>query len=163
MSKRSERIVDLIAMLIMGFALLITLVHHHNTSNDINVNVWSVKHLHYQSEVNRKPVQEPERQYIEFLATAYCGCEHCCGKWGANRQGVVIGAAGVPLVEGVSIAVDNSIYKFGTEFVDESGHTYIAADTGGAIKGNRIDVYFDSHQDALVFGRQTVYLEVIPA
>ena len=39
------------------------------------------------------------------------------------------------------------------------GHEYIAEDTGGAIKGNRIDVFFDSHQDALNFGVKymTVY------
>jgi 3D (Asp-Asp-Asp) domain-containing protein len=31
------------------------------------------------------------------------------------------------------------------------GHTYIAEDCGAGVKGNRIDVYFDTHQKALDF------------
>lgn len=95
----------------------------------------------------------------EFIATAYCGCEKCCGRWASLRgEGPVTGAAGVPLIEGVSVAVDNSLYKFGTEFTDQDGHKYIAADTGSAIVGNRIDVYFESHEAARQFGRQTITL-----
>lgn len=95
----------------------------------------------------------------EFVATAYCGCEKCCGRWASLRgDGPVTGAAGVPLIEGVSVAVDNNLYKFGTEFTDEEGNTYIAADTGSAIVGNRIDVYFEDHEMARQFGRQTITL-----
>lgn len=97
----------------------------------------------------------------EFIATAYCGCEKCCGRWASLRgDGPVTGAAGVPLIEGVSVAVDNSLYKFGTEFTDQDGHKYIAADTGSAIVGNRIDVYFENHEAARAFGRQTIMLEI---
>ena len=39
-----------------------------------------------------------------------------------------------------------------------NGHTYTAHDTGGNIKGNRIDVYFDDHDEAWDFGTQ--YAEV---
>jgi len=39
----------------------------------------------------------------------------------------------------------------GTE-VEIDGHIYIAQDVGGAISGNRIDLYFDSHEDALQWG-----------
>ena len=42
--------------------------------------------------------------------------------------------------------------------VAENGHTYTAHDTGGNIKGNRIDVYFDDHDEAWDFGTQ--YAEV---
>ena len=34
------------------------------------------------------------------------------------------------------------------------GHTYIVEDCGGAIKGNRVDFFFDTHEEALKFGRQ---------
>ena len=43
-----------------------------------------------------------------------------------------------------------------------NGEIYVAEDCGGAIKGNRIDVYHDTHSEALDFGVQyaEVYLVV---
>lgn len=99
----------------------------------------------------------------EFKLTAYCSCEKCCGKWALNRpkdengKDIVYGSTGAILVAGTSIAVDPSVIPYDSQ-VEINGHTYIAHDTGGAIKGNRIDVYFDNHQDALNFGVQ--YAEV---
>ena len=93
-----------------------------------------------------------------FKATAYCSCEKCCGIWAKNRGEVVIGAAGVELIEGYSIAVDDSLFEYGQIFVDNNGNEYRADDCGGAIQGNRIDVYFNSHQRALEFGVQEIEL-----
>ena len=99
----------------------------------------------------------------EFKLTAHCSCEKCCGEWALNRpkdengKDIVYGSTGDILVAGTSIAVDPSVIPYGSQ-VEINGHTYIAHDTGGAIKGNRIDVYFDNHQDALSFGVQ--YAEV---
>ena len=99
----------------------------------------------------------------EFKLTAYCSCEKCCGKWALNRpkdesgKDIVYGSTGEVLIAGTSIAVDPSVIPYGSQ-VEINGHTYTAHDTGGAIKGNRIDVYFDSHQAALNFGVQ--YAEV---
>ena len=95
----------------------------------------------------------------EFKLTAYCSCEKCCGEWALNRpkdengKDIVYGSTGTALVAGTSIAVDPSVIPYGSQ-VEINGHTYTAHDTGGAIKGNRIDVYFDNHQDALNFGVQ---------
>lgn len=95
----------------------------------------------------------------EFKLTAYCSCEKCCGKWALNRpkdengKDIVYGSTGNILVAGTSIAVDPSVIPYGYQ-VEINGHTYTAHDTGGAIKGNRIDVYFDSHQEARNFGVQ---------
>ncbi len=105
---------------------------------------------------------EPEtelRSLGTFKLTAYCPCQKCCGKHALNRpvdengDEIVYGSTGVRLVSGVSIAVDPGVIPYGTEIVI-NGHTYTAHDTGGAIKGNRIDVYFDDHQAALNFGVQ---------
>ena len=93
-----------------------------------------------------------------FKLTAYCPCEKCCGKWANNRpDGIIYGAIGEELKEGYSIAVDPNVIPYRTEVIID-GHTYKAQDCGGAIKGNRIDVYFDNHNDALEFGVQ--YAEV---
>ena len=99
----------------------------------------------------------------EFKLTAYCSCEKCCGEWALNRpkdengEDIVYGSTGSILIAGASIAVDPSVIPYGSN-VEINGHTYTAQDTGGAIQGNRIDVYFDNHQDALNFGVQ--YAEV---
>lgn len=99
----------------------------------------------------------------EFKLTAYCACEKCCGEWALDRpvdkagNPIIVGACGEVLVEGVSVAVDKSVIPYGTE-IFVNGQAYKAQDCGGAIKGNRIDVYFESHADALEFGVQ--YAEV---
>ena len=93
-------------------------------------------------------VYEPQKTSLGvFKLTAYCACEKCCGK----NDGIT--ASGVKAVEGVTIAADTKVLPFNTK-VTIDGHEYTVQDRGGAIKGNRIDVYFDSHQEALDFGVQ---------
>lgn len=53
----------------------------------------------------------------------------------------------------MTIATDPDVIPLGTE-VEIDGHIYIAQDVGGAVSGNRIDLYFDSHDDALQWGVQ---------
>lgn len=94
-----------------------------------------------------------------YELTAYCSCSVCCGAYGENRptdqngNPIVYTATGAIAKAGTTIAVDPSVIPYGSE-IQIYGHTYIAQDTGGAIRGNRIDVYFDDHQEALIFGRQ---------
>lgn len=83
-----------------------------------------------------------------FKLTAYCPCPICCGQW-ANG----ITATGTTAKAGRTIAVDPSVIPYGTEVLI-NGHTYVAEDTGGAVDGNRIDVFFNSHTAALEFGIQ---------
>ena len=115
--------------------------------------------------------KEPEMQYVslgEFNLTAYCPCASCCGEWGANRpvdkngNPIVYTASGKIAQAGYTIAADTSIYPFGT-ILYINGQRYEVQDVGGGIKGNRIDVYFDNHQDALNFGVQCaeVFIEII--
>lgn len=82
-----------------------------------------------------------------FKWTAYCSCEACCG------ESTGITASGEKAIEGITIAADTKLLPFGTEIISD-GHVYKVQDTGGAIKGNRIDLYFNNHQDALNFGVQ---------
>ena len=103
----------------------------------------------------------------EFKLTAYCSCSKCCGKWASNRpvdengKEIVYGSIGERLTEGYSIAVDPNVIPYRTEVVI-NGHTYKAQDCGGAIKGNRIDVYFESHDEALEFGIQYAEVFIMP-
>jgi len=104
--------------------------------------------------------QEPE--WIEVEATAYCPCEKCCGKWALNRpDGIVYTASGAIAQEGVTIAADWSVFPVGTVVFIEGYGTRTVQDKGAAVKGNAIDIYFESHEEALQFGRQTVKLYVV--
>lgn len=94
-----------------------------------------------------------------FRCTAYCSCYECCAEWALNRpvdedgNEVVLTASGERAEQGKTIAVDTSVIPFGSVLVID-GREYTAQDRGGAIKGQRIDVYFDSHEDALEWGIQ---------
>ncbi len=93
---------------------------------------------------------EPERDYytVTFETTAYCPCAKCCGK----SDGIT--ASGAKAVSGHTIAAP-STYAFGTE-IEINGNVYVVEDRGGAIKGNRIDIFFDSHSEANNYGRKWV-------
>ena len=95
-----------------------------------------------------------------FTLTAYCSCELCCGEYALTRpvdengKQIVYTASGNRAVPGVTIAIDPTVIPYNTN-VQINGRTYTAHDTGGLIKGNRIDVYFENHQEACEFGLQT--------
>lgn len=103
--------------------------------------------------------QQPEIEYTSlgvFEVTAYC-CEnypHICNNGDATTT-----ATGTTPTAGRTIAVDPSIIPLNTEVII-NGHTYIAEDTGGNIKGNRIDIVFETHEEALNFGRRTLEIFV---
>lgn len=42
-----------------------------------------------------------------------------------------------------------------------NGITYVAEDTGSAIKGNKIDVYVNNHSEALRKGRYTTTVKIL--
>lgn len=101
-----------------------------------------------------EPVVEVEPELVslgEFKITHYCPCSKCCGKWADG-----ITATGTTAEEGRTIAVDPSVIPYGSEVIIryENGTEgiYTAEDCGGAIKGNKIDVFMDSHQAALIEG-----------
>lgn len=87
-----------------------------------------------------------------FEVTAYCSCVKCCGQW---ADGITY--TGTKATEGRTIAVDPDVIPLGSK-VEIDGVTYIAEDIGGAVDGNRLDLYFNSHDEALSWGRQ--YREV---
>ncbi len=90
---------------------------------------------------------EPERECLgTFTLTAYCSCKKCCGKWSGGST-----YSGVMPQEGRTIAVDPRVIPLGSRVYIDGYGEYIAEDTGSAIKGNRIDIYMDSHEAARWF------------
>lgn len=89
-------------------------------------------------------------QYIgDFKITAYCPCVKCCGK----SDGIT--ATGTKATAGRTVAVDPSVIPYGTRlYID--GNIYTAEDCGGEIKGNKVDIFFNTHSEAQAFGVQTM-------
>lgn len=86
-----------------------------------------------------------------FKIYGYCPCSKCCGK----SDGIT--ATGTKATAGRTIAVDPSVIPLGSTVIID-GHEYIAEDTGAGIKGKTIDMFFDTHKEALAWGVQ--YREV---
>lgn len=82
-----------------------------------------------------------------YKITFYCPCSKCCGKWADGYT-----ATGTLATQGRTIAVDPKKIPYGSEVYIEGLGWFVAEDCGGAIKGNRIDVFMDDHQKALQAG-----------
>ena len=105
------------------------------------------------------PAQEPLRLDQAHVLkgvtiTHYDVCEQCCGK----VDGIT--ASGAHATPYSTVAVDPSVIPLGAvllvDYGDGAGlRRYRAEDTGGAIKGNRIDLCVGSHAEALQLGRRT--------
>lgn len=79
--------------------------------------------------------------------SAYCPCEICCGPY---TDGIT--ASGKPAV-GLIVAAPPNV-PFGTVLVIPGYGTAVVEDRGGAITGNKLDVLFPTHAEALEWGRR---------
>ena len=88
-------------------------------------------------------------EYIgECRLTAYC-CEpyaHICG------TGDGLTATGIPVTPGIA-AVDPTVIPLGSTLIID-GQRYLAADVGGAVAGQTVDIAVATHQEAVKFGVQ---------
>lgn len=91
--------------------------------------------------------EQPSYNEITVTATAYCPCVKCSEGYGRMT------ATGATATAGRTIAVDPSVIPYGTEIIID-GNTYIAEDTGALIKGNKIDIFFDTHAETIQFGKR---------
>mgnify|MGYP001583985060 FL=1 len=97
---------------------------------------------------------------VTMNASSYCACYKCCGKRPGDA-GYGITASGVKVRLGI-VAVDKRFIKLGTKIkIHGMKGTYLAADTGSAIKGKRIDIYNPSHGSALRFGRKLIRVTIL--
>ena len=103
----------------------------------------------------------PKTHVVMMLVTAYCPCTKCCG---SHAQGLTASGKPVSFNGGRFVAADTRLYHFGTKvqipgYAD--GQAVEVADKGGAIKGNHIDVFFPTHDEARQWGRKWVAVTVI--
>jgi 3D (Asp-Asp-Asp) domain-containing protein len=122
-----------------------------------------------------RPAGGQDPREVTMEVTGYCKCGSCCG-WKRNwyfRPVIASGPSkGKPKKVGVTasgtkarpgtIAADTARYPFGTiMYVPGYGYGRVE-DRGGDIKGNRLDLYFRSHREALAWGRQRVKVKFWP-
>lgn len=93
---------------------------------------------------------------LTFTATAYCG----------TSDGGQVTAMGKPACYG-TVAVDPKVIPLGTKLYicsPDGSYVYgycVAGDTGGAIKGNRVDLFLGSESECRAFGRRTMYVYIL--
>ena len=97
--------------------------------------------------LQEKPEPDPEPKIVTFEATAYT--------WTGNRT-----ATGTWPSRG-TVAVDPRVIPLGTELHIEGYGAAVAADTGGAIQGQRVDLYMDTEHECLQWGRRQVEVRVV--
>ena len=88
-----------------------------------------------------------------YKVTAYCSCSKCCG---SHANGYT--SSGTKATAGRTVAAPSNL-AYGTK-LNINGKTYVVEDRGGAIKGNRIDIYVNSHSEALAWGVKYLPVEV---
>lgn len=94
------------------------------------------------------------RRAITMRASAYGPGAACNGRW-AGRT-----ASGLRPGYGV-VAVDPRFIPLGTRLFIEGYGYAVAGDTGGAIKGSRIDLGYDTLRQAKRFGRKSVKVIIL--
>ena len=119
-----------------------------------------VKTVSYKELAENNPPTE-YKKVIEATATAYCLCQKCCGK-SPSSPGYGVTGTGMKViaVDPKVIPLGSKVYVEGLNGAWDYGYA-VAGDTGGAIKSMKIDLYMDSHDETLSWGRKKVNIYVI--
>lgn len=168
-------IIKLFGNPLMPAVLLITLMtsnpYYHikiptelenNTEIEAKVPKNTIKHT---KKVTKKKRHKKKKEKItkkikkikweKYVCTAYCPCCSCSEGYGRST------ATGHRATAGRTIAVDPKIIPYGTKVKIKGMGVYRAEDCGGAIKGNRIDIFFDTHSQCVKFGKRTLKVLII--
>lgn len=164
-------------LVVLGVALLGLIYARADASGEIGVRWWRMNQAHEGAEIARRlggdnaavlkyfgdqwTQANNERKELEaaqrvnlgsFKITHYCPCSICNGSYAGHPT-----ALGTTLTPYRTIAVDPSVIPLGSHVII-NGKEYIAEDTGGAIKGRRIDLCVAEHSEALAKG--VIYADV---
>lgn len=119
------------------------------------VNTTSAASSKVSNTASTSATTESTTEEMTVTATAYTAyCEGCSG----------VTSTGIDLISNPNqkvIAVDPTVIPLGSRVWVEGYGEAIAGDIGGAIKGNKIDVFIPSTQDALNWGSKTVTIKVL--
>lgn len=88
-----------------------------------------------------------------FRTTGYCPCAKCSEGWGRRTS------TGAIATSNHTIAVDPKVIPYGSQIMI-NGVIYTAEDRGGGVRGNHIDIFYDTHSQTRQHGtrQQEVFL-----
>lgn len=96
-------------------------------------------------------------QYMEIRA--YCPCEECCGEYADG-----ITASGYVIEPGACFVAADKRFPFNTFFIVPSYNNdepVPVLDRGGLVTGNRLDIFFHTHEEALKWGVKWLEVKVL--
>jgi 3D (Asp-Asp-Asp) domain-containing protein len=137
------------------------LLDRQKTIDDLNKSIkeqsTTIRTLQQQLENATKTNESPMRQLMEISAYT-AGYESTQKQKGDKGYGLT--ASGTYVEEGRTIACPPS-FEFGTKLNIEGIGLRICEDRGGAIKSGHLDLYMDSLNAAIEFGRKTLMVEIL--
>jgi 3D (Asp-Asp-Asp) domain-containing protein len=84
-----------------------------------------------------------------FRTTAYCPCRGCSGRWGGRTS------TGAVATSGHTISVDPRVIPYGSRLMI-GGVIYTAEDCGSGVRGNHIDIFFNTHGETRAYGTRSM-------
>lgn len=95
---------------------------------------------------------------VHMRVTGYCPCQKCCGKYSDGKT-----ASGHKIGQGDTFVAADKGHSFGTKMIvpgyNDCGPVQVL-DRGGAIRGNRLDIFFNSHHKARQWGVRYLLVKV---
>lgn len=89
-----------------------------------------------------------------FKTTAYCPCYQCSEGWGRSTS------SGAKARARHTVAVDTRVIPMGSRLLI-NGVEYVAEDIGGGVKGNHIDIFYDTHAETRQHGTRSMEVFLI--
>lgn len=102
----------------------------------------------YKYKWKTKKVKVKKKKYLgKFWITHYCPCAQCCGYGGGK-----VTASGTTPKAGRTVGVNPALIPYGTKLKVGNKSGYVAEDTGGGIGWQHLDIFCNSHEEALAAG-----------
>ena len=91
-----------------------------------------------------------------FKLSAYCPCKSCSDNWGRQTK------SGKMATSNHTVAADLTVMNIGDK-ITINGEEYVVEDCGSHVKGDHLDIFFDTHEevDAFANGKGIAYGNVL--
>jgi len=129
-----------------------------NTARKENIREKTVESKNVVIDYKMPFEEESSWKTVRMTVSAYCPCSICCGKWADGYT-----ATNHKIQDGDCFVAAPKTYAFGTEMIIpgyNNSRPVEVLDRGGAIKGNKLDVFFNTHDLALQWGVQELDVSV---